>query len=150
LQERRAVLTVKGLHKRFGPVDVLRGVDMDLHGGEVLAVVGDNGAGKSTLIKHLSGVYQPDSGEITLDGQPVVLDNPRQGRALGIETVYQDLSLAGDLGVGANIFLGREPVRRFLGLFPVVDNAKIKTETDELLGRIESHIPVGDLDVSSF
>jgi ribose transport system ATP-binding protein len=138
---RRTILSVRGLEKRFGPVEVLRGVDMDLYPGEVLALVGDNGAGKSTLIKHLSGVYQPDSGDIFCDGEKVLLESPRHGRALGIETVYQDLALAGDLGVGANIFLGREPIRSVLGLFPVVDDARIRLETDALLARIESHIP---------
>ncbi len=139
--EQNDVLSVVGLRKRFGPVEVLRGVDLSLGRGEVLAIVGDNGAGKSTLIKNISGVYRLDSGEIYIDGTSVQFESPRHGRALGIETVYQDLALAEDLGVGANIFLGREPVRRFLGILPVIENQKIKVETDRLLGRIESHIP---------
>ncbi|MGH7077595.1 MAG: ATP-binding cassette domain-containing protein, partial [Acetobacteraceae bacterium] len=104
-----ALLEVEGLVKSFGPVDVLHGVDLVLEAGEVLALVGDNGAGKSTLIKHVAGVYRPDGGEIRLDGRPVKVESPGQARALGIETVFQDLALADELSVGANIFLGREP-----------------------------------------
>src|SRR3954469_6843731 len=96
------ILEVVGLRKSFGPVEALRGVDLTLYPGEVLAVVGDNGAGKSTLIKHLSGVYRPDSGEIRMAGRVVRLDTPREARDLGVETIYQDLALADDLSVGAN------------------------------------------------
>jgi ABC-type sugar transport system ATPase subunit len=135
------ILRVHALYKRFGPVEVLRGVDLSLNQAEVLALVGDNGAGKSTLIKNISGVYQPDAGEIYLSGQTINVASPREARALGIETVYQDLALAEDLTVGANIFLGREPVRRLLGFLPIINNRAIRTETDQLLGRIESHIP---------
>lgn len=135
------LLEVVNLHKAFGPILVLRGVDLTLEPGEVLAVVGDNGAGKSTLIKHISGVYHADSGEIRLNGQRLELRSPADARGLGIETVYQDLALADDLSVGANIFLGREPVRHWLGVLPVIDNRKIRSETDALLQRIESRIP---------
>jgi len=136
-----ALLEVQGLIKSFGPVDVLHGVDLSLDAGEVLALVGDNGAGKSTLIKHVAGVYKPDAGEIRLEGRPIRLETPGQARLLGIETVYQDLALADELSVGANIFLGREPVRRLLGVIPVIDNVRIRKETDALLARIESRIP---------
>lgn len=135
------LLEVRGLTKSFGPVEALRGVDLTLEPGEVLAVVGDNGAGKSTLIKHIAGVYKADSGEIRLEGRPVALDSPREGRRIGIETVYQDLALADELSVGANIFLGREPTWRFLGVLPIIDEAKIRSETADLLGRIETRIP---------
>lgn len=136
-----SVLKVVDLKKSFGPVEALRGASLELFAGEVLALVGDNGAGKSTLIKHLSGVYRPDAGEIHLDGKSVNLTSPRHARELGIETVYQDLALADDLSVGANIFLGREPIRRLLGLLPYVDDRKIRRETSALLGRIKSQIP---------
>ncbi len=135
------LLEVEGLVKSFGPVDVLHGVDLSLAAGEVLALVGDNGAGKSTLIKHVAGVYRPDAGEIRLEGQPVRVESPGQARALGIETVYQDLALADELSVGANIFLGREPVKHLFGFLPIIDNRRIRTETDALLARIESQIP---------
>ena len=135
------LLEIKDLRKSFGPIDVLRGVDLRLDVGQVLALVGDNGAGKSTLIKHVAGVYRPDAGEIRLNGERLDLHSPAEARRLGIETVYQDLALADELSVGANIFLGREPVRRLLGLLPVIDNRRIRTETESLLQRIESRIP---------
>jgi ABC-type sugar transport system ATPase subunit len=136
-----AILEVVGLHKSFGPVGALRGADLRLQAGEVLAIVGDNGAGKSTLIKHISGVYKPDAGQILLAGEPLDLSSPRDARARGIETVYQDLALADDLSIGANIFLGREPMRRLFGFLPYVDDRTIRRETTELLRRIRSEIP---------
>jgi ABC-type sugar transport system ATPase subunit len=136
-----AILEVVGLHKSFGPVEALRGADLQLQTGEVLAIVGDNGAGKSTLIKHISGVYKPDAGQILLAGEPLDLSSPRDARARGIETVYQDLALADDLSIGANIFLGREPMRRLFGFLPYVDDRTIRRETTELLRRIRSEIP---------
>lgn len=137
----KPILTIKNVRKNFGPVEVLRGVDLDLVPGEVLALVGDNGAGKTTLIKHISGVYRADSGEISLNGKLMDLSSPGQARELGIETVYQDLALADDLSVGANIFLGREPMRRLFGILPYVDNRRIREETALLLGKLNSHIP---------
>jgi simple sugar transport system ATP-binding protein len=135
------ILKVVELRKSFGPVEALRGVDLELNAGEVLAVVGDNGAGKSTLIKHIAGVYRPDAGQMLLAGEPLQLSSPREARERGIETVYQDLALADDLSVGANIFLGREPVRRLLGLLPYVDDRAIRRETANLLRKIRSVIP---------
>ena len=137
----RPLLEVVNLYKSFGPVSVLRGVDLALYAGEVLALVGDNGAGKSTLIKHIAGVYKADSGEIRLNGARLDAPTPADVRRLGIETVYQDLALADDLSVGANVFLGREPMRRLLGVLPMVDNRKIRAETEALLARIESRVP---------
>jgi ABC-type sugar transport system ATPase subunit len=140
-KQMQPALTIQGLCKSFGPVEVLRGVDLALMRGEVLALVGDNGAGKSTLIKHVAGVYRADSGRIELDGQRIDGLSPRQARERGIETVYQDLALADDLSVGANVFLGREPVRRLFGLLPYVDERHIRTETTALLGQLQSQIP---------
>ena len=128
------------MRKSFGPVSVLHGADLALDPGEVLALVGDNGAGKSTLIKHIAGVHKANFGEIRLNGVALDLQAPADARALGIETVYQDLALADELSVGANVFLGREPIKRWLGL-PVIDNRKIRDETEALLRRIESRIP---------
>jgi ABC-type sugar transport system ATPase subunit len=135
------LLAVHGLTKSFGPIEVLRGVDLTLQAGEVLALVGDNGAGKSTLIKHIAGIYRPDRGEILLEGRPVAIDGAAAGRRLGVETVYQDLALADDLSVGANIFLGREPVRHLFGFLPIVDNRRIAQETTALLDRMEARVP---------
>ena len=137
----QSTLVIQDLSKSFGPVEVLRGVDLALTGGEVLALVGDNGAGKSTLIKHVAGVYRADSGRIELDGQRIDGLSPRQARERGIETVYQDLALADDLSIGANVFLGREPMRRFLGLLPYVDERRIRAETAALLDRLQTQIP---------
>jgi simple sugar transport system ATP-binding protein len=136
-----AILEVSGLTKCFGPVEALRGADLVLHGGEVLAIVGDNGAGKSTLVKHIAGVFRPDSGRIVLAGKAVEFASPREARALGIETVYQDLALADDLSIGANVFLGREPMRRLFGILPCVDDKTIRRETVGLLKRIRSESP---------
>lgn len=102
------VLQARNISKRFGSVTALEHVDFELYPDEILALVGDNGAGKSTLIKILSGAYQPDEGEILMDGQPVEMKSPHDARALGIETVYQDLALAPALDIASNLFLGRE------------------------------------------
>ncbi len=98
----------RGLTKRYGHVTALDGADFELYAGEILAIVGDNGAGKSTLIKILSGAVIPDSGEIRLGGEAVQMRNPLHARALGIETVFQDLALAAGLDITSNLFLGRE------------------------------------------
>src|SRR5450755_3136249 len=135
------ILTIQDLRKSFGPVEALRGVDLSLMRGEVLALVGDNGAGKSTLIKHVAGVHRADSGHIELEGERIDGLSPRQARARGIETVYQDLALADNLSVGSNVFLGREPMRRFLGVLPYVDERRIRAETAALLERLHSTIP---------
>jgi D-xylose transport system ATP-binding protein len=102
------VLEIWGLNKRFGPVHVLRDVDLTVRRGEVTALVGDNGAGKSTLVKCIAGINSIDSGEIRFDGRPVTLDDPRDAARLGIEFVYQDLALADNLDITQNMFLGRE------------------------------------------
>ena len=106
------ILEARGLVKRYGHVVALDGADLELYPGEILAIIGDNGAGKSTLIKALSGVLQPDEGEISLDGEPAHFRSPRDARRAGIETVYQDLAVAPALDIASNIFLGRELRRR--------------------------------------
>ncbi|MEY4276501.1 MAG: hypothetical protein RIS26_964 [Actinomycetota bacterium] len=102
------VIELRGILKSFGPVDVLKGVDLKAHAGKVTALVGDNGAGKSTLIKGLSGVQPYDDGEVLFEGNPVSIHDPRQAAALGIEVVYQDLALCENLDIVQNMFLGRE------------------------------------------
>jgi D-xylose transport system ATP-binding protein len=102
------VIELKNVVKSFGPVDVLKGVDLVAYAGRVTALVGDNGAGKSTLIKGLAGVQPYDSGTVLFDGQPVDIQNPREAAALGIEVVYQDLALCENLDIVQNMFLGRE------------------------------------------
>ncbi|HEY8454571.1 MAG TPA: ATP-binding cassette domain-containing protein [Actinopolymorphaceae bacterium] len=105
------ILRVEHVSKRFGAITALRDVNLRLEKGEVLGLIGDNGAGKSTLIKILCGFHQPDSGAIYLDGKPVTLRSVEHARSLGIDTVYQDLALVGELTVYHNMFLGRELVR---------------------------------------
>ena len=105
------LVEARGLVKRYGQVEALRGADFTVYPGEVVALIGDNGAGKSTLVKLLSGSGAPDGGEILVEGAPVVLGSPVEAQRLGIETVYQDLALAQDLDGAANLFLGRELLR---------------------------------------
>lgn len=102
------ILECKGVSKSFGAVQALYNVDFEVMPGEVMALVGDNGAGKSTLIKGIAGIYPFDEGEILFAGKPVHIHGPRDAAALGIEIVYQDLALADNLDVVANMYLGRE------------------------------------------
>lgn len=102
------IVRLRNVKKSFGPVDVLKGVDLDIFAGKVTALVGDNGAGKSTLIKGLAGVQPYDSGEVKFEGEEASLDTPREAAALGIEVVYQDLALCENLDIVQNMFLGRE------------------------------------------
>ncbi|HWS35687.1 MAG TPA: ATP-binding cassette domain-containing protein [Actinoplanes sp.] len=124
------VLQAKGLVKRYGRVVAIDGADLELRAGEILAVIGDNGAGKSSLIKALSGALIPDQGEILLDGQPVQFRNPMDARAVGIETVYQNLAVAPGLDIADNLFLGREQRRPgVLGsVFRMLDHKKMRAE----------------------
>jgi simple sugar transport system ATP-binding protein len=135
------LLETRELTKRFGGLTAVDRVSVGVRAGEALALLGDNGAGKSTLIKMISGVYAPDGGEILMDGKPVRIASPMDALAAGIETIYQDLALAENLDVGANIFLGRERTRRFLGLFTVVDDAAMRAEAQKVLDRLDIHIP---------
>jgi simple sugar transport system ATP-binding protein len=121
------LLEARKISKRFGGVHALEEVDFRLYPGEVVALAGDNGAGKSTLTKIISGVFPPDSGELAFRGEEVALANPQDARARGIETIYQDLALADNLDVGANVFLGREPMTRRFGL-PVIDRRRMRAE----------------------
>ena len=108
---RAALLAMSGIVKRFGGVQALRGVDFDLHPGEIHALLGENGAGKSTLMNILSGVIEPDSGEMRIDGAIARFANPRAAQASGVATIFQELDLVPGLDVTANLFLGRELTR---------------------------------------
>jgi simple sugar transport system ATP-binding protein len=138
------VLTVNNVSKRFGGVHALNDVSLELFGGEVLALAGDNGAGKSTLIKIISGVHRQDEGTLWYNGAEAHFENPQQARDHGIETIYQDLALADNLDVGANVFLGREPVRHWLGL-PFLDRKRMRTEAAEALRPLDIRIHRFDL-----
>jgi simple sugar transport system ATP-binding protein len=131
------VLRAEHLAKTFGAVTALSDVDLRLERGEVLGLIGDNGAGKSTLIKILCGFQRPDSGRILLDGQEVTLKSVEHARALGIDTVYQDLALINELSVYHNMFLGREHVR-----WPLLSNRTMRRlarrHLDDMGVRIDS------------
>jgi ABC-type sugar transport system ATPase subunit len=136
------ILRAVNLTKHFGGLVAVDNVSLDVSAGEVIGLVGDNGAGKSTFIKMISGVYQPDGGEIYFNGQNVTFDDPRLARDLGIETIYQDLALAENLDVGANIFLGREVKRAYAGgLIKTLDRRKMRDESASVLDRLDIKIP---------
>jgi ABC-type sugar transport system ATPase subunit len=132
---------LRGIVKSFGAVRALRGADLKLHQNEVLGLVGDNAAGKSTLMKVLTGVHQPDSGEILFDGHSVMFRSPRDSRATGIEMIYQNLALAHNLDVVANVFLGRELTRTVLPGVRILDERRMELETRRLLDRLRINIP---------
>lgn len=116
----------------FGGVRAVDNVSVDLYPGEVVGLLGHNGAGKSTLIKILSGAYQADSGKVLVEGNEVQIDNPRDARALNIETIYQTLALADNLDAASNLFLGRE-LTNWLGL---IDEDRMEAETRKIMGRL--------------
>jgi fructose transport system ATP-binding protein len=132
------VLEARALVKRFGHVVAARGVDFELYPGEISAVIGDNGAGKSTLIKMLSGAYQPDDGEIRMEGERVHFRAPLDARREGIETVYQDLAVSPALDVAANLFLGREQRRRGPAgsVLRILDKKAMRREAARQLGEL--------------
>jgi simple sugar transport system ATP-binding protein len=144
------LLEVRNLSKSFGPVQALNDLSMAVRAGEVVALAGDNGAGKTTLIKAISGVYQPSGGEILLKGKPVTFASPQEARDQGIETIYQDLALADNLSIGANIFLGREPMRRAFGFLPVLDRAKMAAAAKSTMALLDFHVSRLDAPVSNF
>ncbi len=122
------ILQCRGVSKKFGAVQALYRADFEVRRGEVMALVGDNGAGKSTLIKGVAGIYPFDEGEVLFEGRPVRLHGPKDASDLGIEIVYQDLALADNLDVVANMFLGRERMRGV-----VLDEASMEHEAAETL-----------------
>ena len=118
------LVRMTGIEKRFPGVHALKNVSFDLNSGEVHALMGENGAGKSTLMKILSGIYPRDGGELLVNGQAVEIDGPRAAQALGIGIIHQELSLMNDLTVAQNIFIGREPRKRFGRLDETALNAR--------------------------
>jgi D-xylose transport system ATP-binding protein len=139
------ILEVRDVVKRFGATLALDCVSLTLNKGEILALLGDNGAGKSTLIKILSGVVKPDAGEILIDGDRVSIGSPHDARALGIETVYQDLALFDNFDATGNFYAGREPVTpSWLGALGWVTDRSMARETEELLERLQVNIARDD------
>ena len=131
-------LELHNIQKSFGGITAIENFSLNLHPGEIVALVGDNGAGKSTLIKIISGVYPPTSGEIRLDGQPTSFADASVARERGIEVVYQDLALADQQPLYMNMFLGREPVK---GPLRLLDRAKMIADTEALVKELDVRIP---------
>jgi len=138
-----SILALRGITKTFGAVAALTNVDLDVAAGQVVAIVGDNGAGKSTLVKVLSGVHSADSGTIAFEGREVAIPTPAAAQALGIATVYQDLSLCENLNVVENLFLGQWLRRSRL------DEVKMEVRSWELLRELSAKIPTVRIPVAS-
>jgi len=133
------VLEAKNISKYFGTITALENVNLTVRQGECLGVVGDNGAGKSTFMKVLSGLYKPSSGSLFFDGNKEILNSPKDSQNLGLEMVYQDLALAGNLPIGENILLGREPTKNF-GVLKLLDYKKIKELSEAHLDKLKIHV----------
>jgi simple sugar transport system ATP-binding protein len=143
------LVEMQGIVKTFGTVNALRGVDFRVDRPEIIGLLGDNGAGKSTLIKILTGVYTPTKGQIYFEGNAVAINSPNDARALGIETVYQDLALVPLMSIARNFWLGQELTRQ-TGPFRVLDKEAMSSKTREALREIGINIrnadePVGSL-----
>jgi len=132
---KQPLLEARGITKKFGAITALEDVNMKLYPNEVLGVVGDNGAGKSTLMKILSGLYKQSSGELFFEGNKINLESPRNAQDIGIEMVYQDLALAGNLSIHENIYLGREPGLKFFGM-KIVDSVLSRKMAAEHLKKL--------------
>ncbi|KAB1148262.1 sugar ABC transporter ATP-binding protein [Streptomyces luteolifulvus] len=130
------LLALRGVCKRFGVVEVLKNIELEIHAGQVVALLGDNGAGKSTLVKVISGVAPAERGVIEWEGRTVHIRRPHDARNLGIATVYQDLALCGNLDVVGNVFLGREILR-----YGFLDEVEMERRTRHLLERLTRSIP---------
>jgi D-xylose transport system ATP-binding protein len=130
--ERTPLVEMRDISVAFGGVHAVRDVTIDLFAGEVIGLVGGNGAGKSTLMRVLSGAHQADSGEIRVNGEPVMIRNPRDAKALNIETIYQTLALADNIDAPGNLFLGRELTSRLGSL----DDSSMESETRKVMGRL--------------
>ncbi|MFJ8751697.1 ATP-binding cassette domain-containing protein [Streptomyces sp. NPDC102441] len=138
------VLALRGVSKRFGAVQALTDVELEVHAGEVVALVGDNGAGKSTLVKTIAGVHPIDDGVIEWDGRPVQINKPNDAQSLGIATVYQDLALCDNIDVVGNLYLGRE-VRKF----GILDEVEMERRSRELLSTLSIRIPSVRIPIAS-
>ncbi len=139
---------MEDISKSFGAIKSLDGVNLVLRAGEVLGLVGDNGAGKSTLSKILSGAVIPDSGRILLDGREVRFASPADARRQRVEMVYQDLSLCDTIDVAGNLLLGREPLRRLIGV-PVMDKRKMHADASRMLEQLGIRMPSTRLKVEN-
>ena len=131
------LIEARGIVRHFGHVQALKGADISVNRGEIVALIGDNGAGKSTLVRILSGSDRPNEGTIFVNGAPAQFKGPPDAREAGVETVYQDLALAPDLDTAANMFLGREILRRgLLGRLGVLDTSRMARQAGEAMARL--------------
>lgn len=133
----RGALELRGIGKNFGHIQALSDVNLTAHPGEILAVVGDNGAGKSTLIKVICGLYQPDEGQVLVNGEPTSFSNPAQARDAGIATVFQDLALIEVLDVATNMFIGQFPRKGRI----FVDRKAIERDSRAFLDDLKATVP---------
>ncbi len=138
------IVEMKGISKRFGAVQALRDVNLELRRGEILGLVGDNAAGKSTLMKILAGAYMPDAGEIMIEGKNIQIQDPRHAHELGISMVYQDLALFNCLDVASNIFPAQEPTKSVLGL-KLFNKKAMRKQSRALLEKMRVNIKSPDL-----
>jgi len=136
------LLRLAGICKSYGAVAALKGVDLDIAAGEVLAICGDNGAGKSTLIRIVSGAHAPSAGRLELDGQAVDFASPRAALAAGVATIYQDLALAARLPIWQNVFIGAELTRRLVPGVDILDKRRMMAQSRDYLARIK--VDIGD------
>jgi ABC-type sugar transport system ATPase subunit len=138
------LLRLAGIRKRYGAVEALKGVDLDVMGGEVVAVCGDNGAGKSTLIRVASGAHAPDEGHIEVEGRRVRFDSPLDALNAGVATIYQDLALAARQPIWQNVFIGAERTRRLLPGLSILDKRRMRRESRGYLARLKIDMPDAD------
>jgi len=141
-------IEARNICKRFGALTALNQVNLSIHRGEVLALLGDNGAGKSTFTKVLSGAYSASDGELWIDSKAVKFTSPRQASEHGIATIYQELALAENLSIAENVFLGRELKRRVLGI-PFLRRREMREQVDQLLKDLDAHISDAEASVGS-
>lgn len=141
-------IEARNICKRFGALTALNQVNLSIHRGEVLALLGDNGAGKSTFTKVLSGAYSASDGELWIEGKAVKFSSPRQASEHGIATIYQELALAENLSIAENVFLGRELKRRVLGI-PFLRRREMREQVDQLLKDLDAHISDAEASVGS-
>jgi simple sugar transport system ATP-binding protein len=135
------LVEMKSISKTFGAVRALQNVNFEIMPAEIIGLVGDNAAGKSTLMKILSGAYIADQGEILIDGKKIFISNPVDSRALGIEMLYQNFALAGNINIYQNIFLGRELTKDYLsGLFKILNKKEMAEQSLELISRLKIDI----------
>ena len=141
VEAKQPILQIKNLSKHFGGLVAVDNVSLEVYPSEVVGLLGDNGAGKSTLIKLISGVHRPDGGQLLFNGSQVSFSTPLDARRVGIETIYQDLALCENLDASANIFLGREPIVRKLGIFRELNYSYMQDESRQVLEQLDIQIP---------